>query len=162
MIRSIFNTANLVMLGLFLGTLALMKLDPFGFNPLGFEGTSVKPALYILPALVIWFFYFVRPTIKANAAQTPAEKRAVLYEKIGSISRKVMAVLGSFLAFHVVGDIEYLQVLYNVLKTLSENWDIGTQSLETLIGIVLMLASHFYKLTRFASRAMINPRKIEL
>lgn len=161
MLKTILNKGTLVISILFIITLVLMIFDPINLNPDGFKGTTALPALYVLPAFAFWYFYFVRNTFSAKQLN-PAEKRVILYEKIQSILRKVLAVLGSLFTFNLIQNIPYLSKIYDVLLTISESWDIAVNSIEALIGVALLIASHFYKESRFIVRTIINPRKIEL
>lgn len=49
-----------IMVALFIGTLILMVTDVFNLNPEGIEGTSALVALYIIPAIIAWYFLFVK------------------------------------------------------------------------------------------------------
>lgn len=161
MLSNIFKKDTFVIVGLFILTLALMIIDPFNLNPDGFNGTSALGALYGIPALVVWYFYFVSPTYSKRDL-SPAEKRSVLYNKIESVLRQVLTVLGSLMTFGFLAKIPYMDTILSILKIIAENFNIATNSIESLIGIVLLIAGHFYKSQRFDARSLIAPRKINI
>lgn len=51
-----------IMVALFLATLFIMVQDPLKVNPNGFEGTNAWVGIYFIPAIITWFFLYVKPT----------------------------------------------------------------------------------------------------
>lgn len=62
--KAIWNKGTLVMAIVFITTLILALTDPFNLDPEGIESTSAIKAVYVIPAFVFMYFYFMKPTIK--------------------------------------------------------------------------------------------------
>lgn len=162
MFNTILNKGTLVMIGLFVLTIALAILDPLNLNPGGIEEDTFKPAWYGLPALVIWFIYFARPTIFGTKELNPEQKRQILYEQIKSIIRKLGAVTSGFIIAGLTSKIPFLDFIGDIINYISANFDISIQAIEVLIGVTVGLISQFTDPKRFSSRTLINPRKINV
>lgn len=158
----IFNKGTFVMIGLFVLTIVLAVIDPLNLNPDGVDEDTLKPAWYGLPALVFWFFYFAKPTIFGTKELNPEQKRQVLYEQIKSIIRKIGAVIAGFIVAGLSSKIPYLDFVGDIINFIAANFDISVQAIEVLIGVAVGLISQFTDSARFASRTLINPRKINV
>jgi hypothetical protein len=160
--KNILNKGTLVMCLLFLVTLAIMITDPLNLNPEGFKGTTVLPVLYLLPALIYWFFYFVKPTLFGTKNYSENQKRDLLYLQIISILRKVLAVFAAFILAGISSKIPYFDLVNDVITYIASNFDTSVQAIELIIGLILGLIAQFSKNSRFEDRIEVEPRKIQL
>lgn len=126
-----------IMIGLFLLSILLMVKDPFNLNPEGFEGTTVLPALYLIPSLVFWFFYFVYPT--SFAKKGIQEDIQSWSAKIASVLKVVLSSLTTLVIlqsnFNI--DIPYLDVLLDLVRYIASKLDTTTAAIGTIIGAIL-------------------------
>lgn len=162
MLKTILNKGTFVMIGLFVLTIVLAVTDPLNLNPGGVSEDTLKPALYGLPALIIWFFYFAKPVIFGTKELNPEQKRQVIYEQIKSILRKIGAVITGFILAGLSTKIPYLEFIGGIINYLASNFDVSVQAIEIIIGVVVGLISQFTDMSRFTERSFINPRKIDV
>lgn len=141
---------------LFVVTLMLTAANPFGIELIG-----AKAFIYSIPFTLVSIFILTEPVFSAKST-SPAEKRAILYEQIFSILRKVITIIGAFMALGVLDKIPLIGNLQSVLLYIAENWTVSIEALETLVGLALGIIGQFSNNTRFEVRALVNPRKINL
>lgn len=155
------NKGTWTMVGLFVLTLVLTLLDPFRLDPSGYESHSAIRAVYVIIPLGLWYWFFVKPSFTTKNL-SPYEKRVVLYEQIFSVLRKILVILGSLMSLGLFKELPILKDIHYVLDTLSANWGIAVEAIETLVGIVLLFISHFSNPERFAVRGLIEPKKYDI
>ncbi len=149
-----------VMVALFIGTITLAIVDPFGLDSGGIESTSAIKALYFLPAVFVWFFIFVKPTFKTKTIE---EQNAIKTEQFKSILRTAIQVVGSLIAIDGMFNlnIPFLSLIMDLAKYLGENIDTAANAVMALLGIVTTIYGFFIDKTRFEKRAPIGGVRIK-
>lgn len=140
----------------FVLTFLLVKI-----NPIGIDLSSWIFGIYLLPITLFSIYVLTSPVFGAKSI-TPNEKRAIVYEQIYSILRKVLTILGAIIALGVFDKVPLIGSLNNALIYLAENWDMSIDAIEKIVGLLLGLIGQFSNNSRFEVRALVNPRKIDL
>lgn len=142
-------------------TFLLLFFDPFFLDSIA-PGSAIT-ALYLVIPFVLWYVY-IKPRSITKSELTAEEKEYVNKEKVKSFIRSALQVFGAFVAVvTIIGvKIPYIDPIREALQFLSDKADIGLDSVNTIIGIVMYLIGFFKDGERFENRALVNPRKVDL
>ena len=131
------------------------------WNPFAFTG--VAQALYFL-ILFVWLLYDHLTDHNKIGTLSNDEKQYINGEKIKSIIRAVIQALGILVALIGVFNLNfpYLGFINDFLNFISDKVDITVQAINVLIGIGIALYGYFKDPTRWQSRALIHPKKVNI
>jgi len=139
------------MVVIFLTTLFLSINDPLNLDPNGINSTSAIKAVYFIPAILVWFYLFVAPTIGIRSENSQEATK----EKIKSIVRSAIQIIGSLIAVDAAFDlnIPFLQLVFTISEYIGNNIDTAANAIGVLIGIGTTLYGFFKDKDRFEARA---------
>lgn len=144
----------LSVIGLFFLSIGLAVWDPLNLDPLGEESDSAIKAWYLLPSVLFMVWFFVRPTVMAT--RTVEEDAAIWGEKISSILRSFIQIVGALIAASAAFNlpIPYIGWILEVSKYLGDNINLAANAIGVLIGIATTLYGFFRNPERFERRAL--------
>lgn len=145
MLSILNNKGTYLILLLFAISTFLMVKDPLNLNPLGQIGTTLLPAIYFIPVLLGWLYFFVLPTDYAKKGiQEDLEGWAVKAASLIKVTLSVVSTLILVDANFQVG-IPFLDILFDFAGYLSANLDTTVQAIGTIIGVFLGAKAIFIK-----------------